>query len=48
MSANQELAVTKYCYNAGNVNLYQTQQISQFYGVKRLSAGWTQPPQFRF
>lgn len=38
VSANQELAVAKYCYNAGNVNLYQAQQISQFYGVKRLPA----------
>lgn len=26
VSANQELAVAKYCYNAGNVNLYQAQR----------------------
>ena len=36
--ASQELAVAKYCYDAGNVNLYQAQQISQFYGAGRLPA----------
>ena len=33
-----ELAVAKYCYDAGNVNLYQAVQISWYYGVKNLPA----------
>lgn len=36
--ANQELAVGKYCFNAGNVNMYQANQICQYYGVKNLPA----------
>lgn len=36
--ANQELAVTKYCYDAGNVNMYQAEQIAQYFGVKSLPA----------
>ncbi|MBO6171136.1 MAG: hypothetical protein J6N67_03120 [Desulfovibrio sp.] len=32
--ASQELAVTKYCYDAGNVNLYQAEQIAEYFGVK--------------
>lgn len=36
--AGEELAVAKYCYNAGNVNLYQTVQICRYYGIKRLPA----------
>ena len=35
---NQELSVAKYCYNAGNVNMYQANQIAQYYGVKSLPA----------
>ena len=35
---NQELAVTRYCYDAGNVNLYQAEQIAQYFGVKSLPA----------
>jgi len=34
----EELAVGKYCYNAGNVNLYQAQQIAQYFGIKTLPA----------
>lgn len=34
----EELAVGKYCYNTGNVNLYQAQQISQYFGIKALPA----------
>ncbi len=36
VAAAEELAVAKYCYNAGNVNLYQAQQIAQYFGVKKL------------
>lgn len=34
--ASQELAVGKYCFNAGNVNMYQANQICQYYGVNNL------------
>ena len=34
----EELVVGKYCYNAGNVNLYQAQQIAQYFGIKTLPA----------
>lgn len=36
--ASQELDVARYCYNAGNVNMYQAVQISRYYGVKRIPA----------
>ncbi|CAK7039816.1 MAG: hypothetical protein DESF_01668 [Desulfovibrio sp.] len=36
--ASQELSVAKYCYDAGNVNLYQAEQISKYYGIKSLPA----------
>ncbi|MBD5646658.1 MAG: hypothetical protein HDQ89_03255 [Desulfovibrio sp.] len=36
--AADELTVAKYCYNAGNVNLYQTTQLCQYYGVRELPA----------
>nr|MDE5833529.1 hypothetical protein [Desulfovibrio sp.] len=36
--ANRELAVAKYCYDAGNVNMYQATQIASYYGVKSLPA----------
>lgn len=36
--ANQELAVAKYCFDAGNVNMYQANQVCQHYGVKALPA----------
>lgn len=36
--AGEELAVAKYCYNAGNVNLYQTVQLCRYYGIKSLPA----------
>lgn len=35
---NQELSVAKYCYNAGNVNMYQETQIAKYYGVGKLPA----------
>lgn len=35
---NQELSVAKYCYNAGNVNMYQATQVAQYYGVKSFPA----------
>ena len=38
MPASQELSVAKYCYDAGNVNLYQAEQISKYYGIKALPA----------
>jgi hypothetical protein len=34
----QEPAVAKYCYDAGNVNMYQAVQICQYYGVRKLPA----------
>lgn len=36
--ASQELSVARYCYDAGNVNLYQAEQISRYYGIKNLPA----------
>ena len=36
--ARDELTVAKYCYNAGNVNMYQTVQLCRYYGVKSLPA----------
>lgn len=36
--ANKELAVARYCYDAGNVNMYQATQVCQYYGVTRLPA----------
>ncbi len=36
--ANQELAVAKYCYDAGNVNMYQAMQVCQYYGVQKVPA----------
>lgn len=36
--ANQELAITRYCYDAGNVNMYQATQVCLYYGVKKLPA----------
>ena len=36
--AGQELALSRYCYDAGNVNMYQTVQVCQFYDVKQLPA----------
>ncbi|MBD5626270.1 MAG: hypothetical protein HDQ90_02010 [Desulfovibrio sp.] len=36
--AQDELKVAKYCYDAGNVNLYQTTQLCQYYGVRELPA----------
>ena len=38
VSASQELALSRYCYNAGNVNMYQATQVCQYYGVSRLPA----------
>jgi thioredoxin-like negative regulator of GroEL len=38
VNPTEELAVGKYCYNAGNVNLYQAQQIAQYFGIKALPA----------
>lgn len=36
--ASQELAVAKYCYDAGNVNMYQAVQVSRYYGVSSAPA----------
>lgn len=36
--ASQELEVSRYCYNAGNVNMYQANQICQYFGVSKLPA----------
>lgn len=36
--SSQQLAVAKYCYDAGNVNMYQANQICDYYGVKSLPA----------
>lgn len=36
--ANQELAVAKYCYNAGSVNMYQAMQVCQYYGASSIPA----------
>lgn len=38
VAAAEEMAVARYCYNAGNVNLYQAQQVAQYFGVKGLPA----------
>ena len=34
----QEPAVAKYCYDAGSVNMYQANQICQYYGIQKLPA----------
>ena len=34
--ANEEINVARYCYDAGNVNMYQTTQIMEYFGVKNL------------
>lgn len=36
--ANQELELARYCYNAGNVNMYQATQVCEYYGVRKLPA----------
>lgn len=36
--AADELDVARHCYNAGNVNMYQTTQICRYYGVNELPA----------
>lgn len=36
--ASQETAVARYCYNAGSVNMYQANQICQYFGINRLPA----------
>lgn len=36
--AADELKVARYCYDAGNVNLYQAVQVARYYGVKNLPA----------
>lgn len=36
--AADELDVARYCYNAGNVNMYQTTQLCRYYGVSGLPA----------
>lgn len=38
VTANQELALSRYCYDAGNVNMYQANQVCQYYGVSSLPA----------
>lgn len=38
LPAREEPAVAKYCYDAGNVNMYQAVQVCQYYGVKSLPA----------
>jgi hypothetical protein len=35
---NEEQALSRYCYEAGNVNLYQATQVSEYYEVKALPA----------
>lgn len=35
---SQELAVSRYAYNAGNVNMYQASQVCKYYGVNSLPA----------
>lgn len=36
--AADELNVAKYCYDAGNVNMYQTTQLCRYYGISELPA----------
>lgn len=36
--ARDELAVARYCYDAGNVNMYQTVQLCRYYGIQGLPA----------
>lgn len=36
--AGQELALSRYCYDAGNVNMYQAVQVSRYYGVEHFPA----------
>ncbi len=38
MPAADELDVARYCYDAGNVNMYQTTQLCRYYGVNELPA----------
>ncbi|MDR1856187.1 MAG: hypothetical protein LBR22_03390 [Desulfovibrio sp.] len=33
-----EVTLSRYCYDAGNVNMYQAVQIAAYYGVKKLPA----------
>lgn len=33
-----ELRITRYCYDAGNVNMFQTVQINKFYGINSMPA----------
>lgn len=35
---SQETTVARYCYNAGSVNMYQANQICQYYGINKLPA----------
>lgn len=36
--ANRQPEIAKYCYDAGNVNMYQAVQVCDYYGVKKLPA----------
>lgn len=36
--ASKEVAIARYCYDAGNVNMYQATQVCQYYGVSKLPA----------
>lgn len=36
--ASKEVAIVRYCYDAGNVNMYQATQVCQYYGVSKLPA----------
>lgn len=38
ISADQELQIARYSYDAGNVNMYQTVQVMRYYGIGSLPA----------
>lgn len=38
VAGKSELEVAKYCYDAGNVNMYQAEQVARYYGVRSLPA----------
>lgn len=38
VSSQQETQVAKYCWDAGSVNMYQANQICQYYGIAKLPA----------
>ena len=36
--ASEELSISRYCYDAGNVNMYQAVEIARYFGIATLPA----------